>query len=180
MVPPQAGCHAGDVVLAYVFWHRPAMEVDPAAYEARLRSFHDRLASSLVPGLLGTRTVRVPPLRWLPDGGYEDWYLVDGFAALGELNAGAVDAAHRPDHDAVAADVDHGVGGLYALLEGDPLADAACHTWFAKPAGVAYDDFHRRLHRPPLRGGAATALWQRQLVLGPAPEYCLVAPADQR
>lgn len=164
------------MALAYVFWHQPAESVDRAAYEARLVRFHDRLAAAPIPGLLGSRTVRVPPLAWLPGGGYEDWYVVDGFAALGTLNDGAVDVAHRAPHDAVAAGSGHGAGGLYALLAGDALADADVHTWFAKPAGVLYADLHRRLLHE-LADGAT--LWQRQLVLGPAPEYCMVAPGTQ-
>jgi len=30
-------------VLAYVFWHRPGADAEPAAYEARLTAFHAAL-----------------------------------------------------------------------------------------------------------------------------------------
>ena len=42
----------------------------------------------------GVRVLRArTDLPWLPGGGYEDWYLVDGFAALGTLAEHAVDSA---------------------------------------------------------------------------------------
>ncbi|MFX9672996.1 hypothetical protein ABTO96_19615, partial [Acinetobacter baumannii] len=43
--------------------------------------------------------------------------------------------------------------------------------WFAKPADATYADFHRRM-----APGPGAALWQRQLVLGPAPEYRRTGP----
>jgi hypothetical protein len=39
-------------------------------------------------------------------------------------------------------------------------------TWCAKPAGVSYSQFVARL--------PSGETWQRQMVLGPAPEFCIV------
>ncbi|MHB8466161.1 MAG: hypothetical protein ACYDH6_13710 [Acidimicrobiales bacterium] len=145
-------------MLAYVFWHQPASGA--TAYADALLRFHEQLHTERVAGVVGTRALRVPDLPWLPGGGYEDWYYVEDFAALGALNGAAVDAAHKTTHDAVANMSGTGVGGLYALRTGAWDHRAAHHTWLD--------------HRPPAVAGA---LWQRQMVLGPAPEYCLVSDA---
>jgi hypothetical protein len=55
----------------------------------------------------------------------------------------------------------HGWGGVYALVRGP-----------AEPPAVA--GWHRRA--PAGDGGG---LWQRQMVLGPAPEFCLNATGGQ-
>src|SRR5215217_8166695 len=84
-------------VLAYVFWHVAASGVDAADYEARLAAFHAALRrDDRPPGLGLTATVGLEAVPWL-DGaaGYEDWYLVDNFAALGVLNAAAVSGGRR-------------------------------------------------------------------------------------
>ena len=47
--------------------------------------------------------------------------------------------------------------------------------WFAKPDGMKYDELFTRLE--PVVDGAEGALWMRQMVLGPAREFCLHAPA---
>ena len=87
-----------------------------------------------------------------PDG-YEDWYLVDGWKELGELNATAVDAAHKAPHDAAAHRVRSGWGGVYKLVNGHAEGP---------PDGTRWS------HSRPQAG----VVWQRQMVLGPAPEYC--------
>jgi hypothetical protein len=137
-------------VLAYVFWHRPRAEVDRDGYEAALARFHESLANPSA----AFRLDRLPFGGGEP--GYEDWYLVEDWTALGELNARAVDAEHRPAHDAPAGMSGHGWGGVYALLRGP-----------AEPPPAA-----RWQQRAP--DEPAAALWQRQMVLGPAPEFCVV------
>jgi hypothetical protein len=148
-------------VLAYVFWHRPDGSLESADYEGRLAAFHDRLAAARPPGFVESAAFRVGALPWLPAGGYEDWYLVDDWTALGVLNDAAIDAVHRPEHDAVAHASTDGAGAVYRLLAGG-LAPGAAGTagWSARPPG----------DRP---GAGDYSLWQRQLVLGPAPEFCL-------
>lgn len=102
---------------------------------------------------------------WIGDG-YEDWYLVDDWHSVGVLNAAAVDAAHRGDHDAVAEHAGAGAAGIFALQEGDlDVADAGVAEWSASPL--------------PAPAGEH-ALWQRQMVLGPAPEFCLLTSGNER
>ena len=145
-------------MLAYLFWHRPAESADLAAYEQRLRQFHERLLADPPPGFRGSAAVRV-------SAGYEDWYLVDDWAALGVLNDAAIDAAHRGEHDAVARMAADGAGAVYRHIAGElPVADAGAAKWSDS--------------RP--EGAGEFALWQRQLVLGPAPEYCLLEPGSDR
>jgi hypothetical protein len=148
-----------------VFWHRPADPADPARYEARLAAFHDRLRSDPPAGFRGSAAFRVG-VPWIDGAGYEDWYLVDDWHSVGVLNAAAVDAVHQHDHDAVARDAGAGAGGLFALKAGDlDLREAGSAAW---------------THRPPPTPDGDYALWQRQMVLGPAPEYCLLTPGADR
>jgi hypothetical protein len=170
------------VTLAYVFWHQPRDGVDPGEYEAGMRGFHRRLAAVPVPGFVDSWTLRVPDLPWLTGGGYEDWYLVDDFAALGTLAEHAVDRARIESHDVVAYASRHGAGAVYALLAGDSGATASVGGesggtdrsgwvgWFSKRDDVRYPRLRADLVRS-IEDGAIRAVWQRQLVLGPAPEF---------
>lgn len=152
-------------MLAYVFWHRPSPEA--VEYEAALRAFHAALRESPSQGLRDSACFRVD-VPWCD--GYEDWYLVDDWAALGVLNAHApVLAEHAPP----ASMSDWGAGGVYRLIAGGSALDATSACWTSKPAGTPYDGWHAQL---PQR-----SIWQRQLVLGPAPEYCLPGePGSER
>jgi hypothetical protein len=154
-------------MLAYVFWHWPTREVDRARYLDAQRAFHRALAAAPSPGLRGSRVRAVSGAPWVPGPeAFEDWYLVDDFAALGALNDAAVAGARRAPHDGVARLADGGAGGLYRQLTAGGPGAVTRVTWLSKPAGMAYPDF---LARMP----AGVELWQRQLVLGPAPEFCL-------
>jgi hypothetical protein len=182
-------------VLAYLFWHRPH---DPSAiepYEQAQICFHRSLARSPPVGLRGSAVFRVADLPWLrprADAGqeaaseagtaYEDWYLVEDYTALGVLNEAAVGRGHRTAHNELARRFGAGSGGLYGLLEGDRatigdraslLGDAPLAIWVGRPAGS------RRLGLGELLGDGMdprqASLWRRQLVLGPAPEFCLLA-----
>ena len=143
-------------MLAYVFWHRPRPDVDRERYEDAMRAFHASLDNP-------SATFRLDALPF-GDGrdGYEDWYLVADWAALGALNAAAVDGRHRPHHDAAAGLARSGWGGVYALVRGVAAEP---------PAGARWQ--HDRPNDPH-----ATA-WQRQMVLGPAPEYCVVGESAE-
>jgi hypothetical protein len=145
-------------LLAYVFWHRPRPGVDASEYEEGLRALHARLD---VP----SATFRVQELPFAAAGGYEDWYLVDDWGRLGELNQAAVSGGPREPHDSVAALAGSGWGGIYALVRGDAVPPASAR-WIDKPAG---EDAERFVESLP-----ATTVWRRQMVLGPAPELCLV------
>ena len=97
-------------VLAYVFWHRPREGADIGAYESAQLAFHRSLAGNAARGMRSSSCFRVAQVPWLQvaDGqpasaapaDYEDWYLVDDFAALGVLNEAAVGRGHRTSHDA--------------------------------------------------------------------------------
>jgi hypothetical protein len=168
-------------VLAYLFWHRPAESTDVAAYERALGAFHRSLARTPPVGLHGSACFRLAELPWVaPAGddsqaGYEDWYLVEDHAALGVLNEAAVGRGHRTSHDQAARLFGVGAGGLYGLLEGDlpSLGEASLAIWVSRPAGS------RQQGLGELLGDGMdprhASLWRRQLVLGPAPEFCLLA-----
>lgn len=154
-------------VLAYVFWHAPASTDATAPYEQALVAFHRSLAGAAIPGLRSSNTWRVEGVAWLSSPVvYEDWYIVDDFAALGVLNHAAVSDGREDSHEVVAGLAGAGTAGLYALCTGEPRAPGAgSASWFDKPAGVPYDRFLAGL-------GRRRSLWQRQLVLGPTPEFC--------
>jgi hypothetical protein len=130
--------------------------------------------------MIGSATFRVPAAPWLDGEGYEDWYLVEDFTALGVLNEAAVGRGHRTPHDRAARGIADGAGGLYSLVEGERGLTAGAPgspspaTWVARPPGSP----ERRLGE--LLGDGmdprCASLWRRLLVLGPAPEYCLLAP----
>ena len=155
--------------LAYVFWHQPAPGIDAAAYEERLRAFHGAL------GLAGSRTLRLDRAPWDGEDArwYEDWYPVEDWRELGTLNERAVSGARRDPHDAAATRAGTGAGGVYGLRAGS--AEAAGEAlWVAKPAGMAYDELFAALRE----AAPDATVWQRQMVLGPAPEFCVVG-ADE-
>jgi hypothetical protein len=164
-------------VLAYVFWHVPARAVSIGDYEARLAAFHAELRAGASEWLGPTTTVALPAVPWL-DGaaGYEDWYLVADYAALGALNAAAVSGARKPPHDAAAAAARAGVAGIMGHVAG-PLLPVApgWAAWLSKPPGADYETFHSRLAGalPP-----DASAWQRQMTLGPATEYCVLAGGE--
>ncbi len=163
-------------MLAYLFWHRPVTGVAPDAYEQALSGFHRSLAHTPPSGLRDSAAIRCEELPWLNGGGpgYEDWYVVEDWAALGVLERAAVARGHVSAHDAVAARTRAGAGGVYELLEGSARpALAGCAVWVSAPPG------RERLSLDALLGDGIDArrdgLWRRSLVLGPAPEYCLLA-----
>jgi hypothetical protein len=159
-------------LLGYVFWHWPASAAAVARYEADLLRFHASLASRPPEGFLRSSAFAVSGASWLPGrrDGYEDWYLVRGWAALGGLNRDAVAPAHAATHDEIADQADGGTAGLYALRAGRDAPRQTGAAWFAKPRDWSYDKLFAAVG-DCLDGG--TALWQRQLTLGPAPEFCL-------
>jgi hypothetical protein len=174
-------------MLAYVFWHRPLEGVDVEAYERAEVGFHESLHRTPPAGFLGSAVFRLAELPWLApssftaasEGGYEDWYLLEDFTALGVLNEAAVGSGHRGVHDEVAYRYGGGAGGLYGLTEGHaPRLDAdALAIWVARPpAGLPGSE--RRDVAALLGDGMdpdSASLWRRQLVFGPSPEYCLLA-----
>ena len=149
-----------------MFWHWPSPGVDAAAYAARLDAFQRALGPDTP-----SRTFGLDRAPWggaPPGPAYEDWYLVEDWPALGALNERAVSGALREPHDAVAGLAGDGAGGVYRLVRpGVALGEARAVTWHDKPRGVPSEAF--------VGGLAAGAVWQRQMVLGPAPEFGLMA-----
>lgn len=153
-------------MLAYVFSHRPASGVDVAAYDEALRRFHAELSGSRLAGFVASTTYR-------HDGGYSDWYLVEDSAALDVLNDAAVSGTRTASHDAAARMAASGVGKLLRLAQGEPGLDALHEIGLSKPPGMSYRDLYSRLE--PFTRRPGVALWRRMMVLGPPPEFCLVA-----
>jgi hypothetical protein len=157
--------HYAAIVLAYIFWHRPHSAVERAAYEAAIRDFHrtlDVLCASF----------RLNELPFDEVDGYEDWYLVDDWDAVGRLRDVAVDAARRRAHDRAARQSAKGWGAIYRLVRGEALPPPLAR-WLEKPAAQSYEEFMETL--------GSSAVWQRQLVLGPAAEFCIAeGPAGIR
>lgn len=104
--------------------------------------------------------------------GYEDWYLLEDWTALGVLERAAVAQGHLGAHDAVAKLAGTEVAAVYRLLEGNAHpGEAALAVWVTTTPG----------HRPELAAllgdgidPLTASLWRRALVLGPAPQYCLL------
>lgn len=150
-------------MLAYVFWHQPRPDVDPGAYEDAQRAFHSSLETT-------SAAFRLAELPFGDGGsGYEDWYLVENWEGLGDLNRIAVDPTRRPDHDLAASQSADGWGAVYSLVRGlGSIPDGA--DWLHKPRGTSSEDFIASLPE--------TTVWQRQMVLGPGPEFCASIPAS--
>jgi hypothetical protein len=178
-------------VLAYLFWHRPLDNCDVDAYERSQVLFHRSLQRSPPVGMRGSAAFRLARMPFLAPvgagsstaadapGGYEDWYLIDDFAALGVLNEAAVGRGHRTAHDEAARRLGGGAGGLYALVEGEQRGglESVCSVtravWVARPAGSRGSVVGELLGDGMEPSHAS--LWRRQLVLGPAPEFCLLS-----
>jgi len=163
-------------MLAYVFWHHPAPGVAPETYAAVIARFHRSLAARPPAGFVRSTSFHAPAPNWLGDtAALEDWYVVEDFAALGVLNEAAVGRGHLSAHDAAARHAGPGTGSIYRLLEGTAtLEHARVAVWIEKPRGVE-SPLLAALLRDGM-DGAHAGLWQRQLALGPASEYCVLAP----
>lgn len=163
-------------MLAYVFWHVPRAGAAARDYELLHRRFFDVLEASRVPGLTRLRVFHLAAIPWLDgQGGYEDWHLLDGSAALDALNDAAITGARLVPHDRIAALAATGTAGLYGLRMGS-VVDPAIAYWLSKPEGISYRDFEASL-APLVASGCC--LWGRRMTLGPTPEFCLHAPAPR-
>ena len=166
-------------MLAYIFWHWPYPQVATADYERNQLTFQRALAAAAPSGFLQSAVFRSGGVPWLPVGRpvYEDWYLVEDFGALGPLNDAVVAAVAQAAHDQAAAGAEAGAGALYRLRAGEPRLDQALvASWITKPRDLTYADFDAALTEPLAE--PATSLWRRQMVLGPAPEFCLLASRE--
>jgi len=167
---------AGDVParLAYVFWHWPRPEVTPSSYEAKLTSFLRSLNSNKPGGFVEALSFRVGSVSWGRQDGstYEDWYIVENFAALGALNEAAVEGETRGPHDSVAKDYMKGVGGVFKSIAGELRPrETRFATWIEKPIGPSYESYYEEVAKNV--GDKKSTLWRRQMVLGPSPQFCI-------
>ena len=161
-------------MLAYVFWHWPQAGVDTEVYVAHLEAFHQTLAANGPPGFQRSVVFCIEDADWLQTRGpaYEEWYVLDGSAAMDSLNDAAVSGLCEAPHNLVAREAAGGTGGLYRLRAGEgSLSDARFAVWLAKPEGVTYRDFYETL--ASLTAQPGVALWGRQMTLGPTTEFCL-------
>jgi hypothetical protein len=142
--------------------------VDIGEYETALKRFHASLAGSPPVGFLGSSTLRTGDR-------YSDWYLVESSAALDFLNEAAVTGARTQAHDAAARMAVDVAGKLYGLSAGEPQSGPGFEIRFSKPAGMGYADLYERMKKQTIEPGAS--LWRRMMVLGPPPEFCLIAPS---
>ncbi|HKE45859.1 MAG TPA: hypothetical protein VKB41_15110 [Steroidobacteraceae bacterium] len=160
-------------MLAYLFWHCARAEVAASTYESGLVAFHRSLLQSRPQGFLGSVIVALDRIPWLADrAGYADWYLVESSADLDTINRAAVTGAREAPHDSVAALAHDGIAGLYRVSRGRLrlAGDRIDETWLSKPPGERYAEF---LARMDAGMGDFGCLWQRQMTLGPTPEFCL-------
>lgn len=163
-------------MLAYLFWHRPRGGAGGEEYEQAVVAFHRSLQRTPPVGSLGSAAFRLAQAPWSEEEElplYEDWYLVEDFAALGVINRAAVGRGHRMPHDAAARRSGFGAGALYQLLEGDGGLEGELAVWVSRAPDTRPLELGELLAdgMDPSRA----SLWQRQLVLGPAPEFCLIA-----
>lgn len=164
-------------MLAYVFWHWRRQDILQDDYEQRQERFHAALQAAPSAGFLGSRSVAIRGAPWAASGGeaYEDWYLVEDSAALDPLNQSAITAPRQAPHDAAAAAAEGGTAGLYRLRRGVGDQVPTLAAWFSKPSGMSYDQLFSAVE--PLLRSTSGALWCRQMVLGPTPEFCLQSSA---
>jgi hypothetical protein len=182
-------------MLTYLSWHRAAAGVEPAAYEQALERFHRSLAHQPPRGFRGSSALRLSELPWLAPvagaehaPGYEDWYLLDDWTAVGVLEEAAIAHGHRTAHDAIAGRAGCATGSVYRLVEGHAHAGKAKGP--PAGAGEAADTADTAVwvkrapgHEHPSLGALLgdgmdrerDGLWRRCIGLGPAPEYCLLA-----
>lgn len=161
-------------MLAYVFWHWKRPEVMASDYEDRQRGFHAALGAAPSAGFIDSFSLGVSNAPWTAGNeAYEDWYLVQDFAALGLLNEAAISGSRAHPHDAAASVAAGGTAGIYGLKSGTVLRRLRYAHWFSKPEEMPYRELFAQL--APVVDRVHGALWMRQMVLGPAREFCLHA-----
>ena len=166
-------------MLAYVFWHWPHSTADRESYVTDLIAFHETLRANKPPGFLRSIVFSVQNANWLntTEPAFEDWYLVNDSAAIDPLNEAAVTGPCEQPHNLVARKAAGGTAGLYRLRTGTPDIATSRHAlWFAKPEGEPYEDFFRRMEDQRPEG---SALWGRQMTLGPTAEFCLLTAIEK-
>jgi hypothetical protein len=177
-------------MLAYLSWHRAAVGIEPVAYEQALERFHRSLAHRPPSGFRGSSAFRLSELPWLAPvagadeaPGYEDWYLLDDWTAVGVLEEAAVAHGHRTAHDTIAGRAGCATGSVYRLVEGHAHGvgeaggsrpgETGTAVWVKRASGYENPSLGALLGDGMDR--ERDGLWRRCIGLGPAPEYCLLA-----
>ncbi len=92
------------------------------------------------------------------------------------LNSIAVSGPMMTAHDAAAAQMEEGHGGLYSLVWGEPeLPQRSRLVWLTRPRGIRWQPVLDALRRSV----PEATCWRRQMVLGPGKEFALVVSEDQ-
>ena len=180
-------------MLAYISWHRPRQRVDVATYEGALERFHRSLARRPPSGF--ERLLRISrsrdavagaPSAQDPPGtraGYEDWYLLEDWAALGVLEEAAVAHGHVSPHDEVARSLS-GVATGGRLPSGRGRAPGRCRGDASRCGCRARQATSTARSASPAGrrngSGRAVACGAAMLVLGPAPELLPARPRGAR
>jgi len=171
------------MMLAYIFWHWRYPTVEETAYERRIVEFQEALRTQQPGGFQYSVVLKIERAPWVgrDEDLYEEWYVVENSAALDALNEAAVSGVCKEPHNQVAKDAAGGAGGLFRLRAGEAgLATARVGLWFAKPAGMSYEALYKMLQSEVERAAGSGSVWQRQMVLGPAPEFCWHSAQDYR
>jgi hypothetical protein len=165
-------------MLAYVFWHWRYPHIEKLSYQQLLIDFHTALRAQKPVGFDYSTVFQVEHVPWLSMAGeaYEEWYILENSAALDALNEAAITGLCREPHQQAARSAAGGTAGLYRLRASSVITTAHVALWFAKPAGMSYETVYQTL-QPQIKQSPGT-LWERQMVLGPAPEFCLQTPGD--
>jgi hypothetical protein len=69
-----------------------------------------------------------------------------------------------------------GAGKLLTLVSGNTPTGSGFEIRFSKPAGMGYPELYERMK--PWTDLDEVTLWRRMMVLGPPPEFCLVARSE--
>ena len=169
-------------MLAYVFWHQRDKTITREEYQAKLKEFHQVLQIRKPQGFFFSLVLEVARLPWMTEGSevYEDWYILENSAALDALDEAAVTGACHEPHNQIARLAGNGTGGLYRLkneeIDSAKLSGIRYANWFRKPNGVSYNGLYDLLHRSHIERQGT--LWQRQMTMGPALEFCLHSPQE--
>jgi hypothetical protein len=167
-------------MLAYVLWHHPRGEDSTRIiYEASLLALHEGLHEAKIDGFVDSTTSTVLGLPWLPGAdNREDWYVVRDWYGIGALSEALHSGRQKVARDLVTHSSSVDGAAIYRLHSGECRIDAPSAVWFPKPDGMAYWVMEELME--PLFGTHGWGLWQRQLALGPSPEFCFLGEQPWR